>query len=130
MSSWHGCSKRLHWKLEANSPITSSWHKCTRLESLSQGVAEAESRRAADIAEAAYQQAFNKNIPADEAALDREYTKALSAGQAAFREVAVGEANNLVGHCQLCHYLALLLLGGIEANDAGQEYETFCVVTG
>lgn len=55
-----------------------------------QGVAEAESRRAADVAEAAYQQAFNQDISADEAALDREFARALSAGQAAFREVAVG----------------------------------------
>ena len=57
-------------------------------------MAEAESRRAAEIAEAAYQQAFNKDISADEA--DREYTKALSAGEAAFREVAVGEPTDCV----------------------------------
>ena len=56
-----------------------------------QGVAEAESRRAADAAEAAYQQAFNKDTPADEVALDREYDRALSVGQKAFREVAVGQ---------------------------------------
>ena len=55
-----------------------------------QGVAEAESRRAADAAEAAYQDAFNTNTPADEVALDREYERALSIGQRAFREVAVG----------------------------------------
>ena len=56
-----------------------------------QGVAEAESRRAADAAEAAYQKAFNKDVPADEAALDREFDRAFNVGQAAFREVAVGE---------------------------------------
>jgi len=42
-----------------------------------QGVAEAESRRAADAAEAAYQAAFTTDTPADEAALDREYERAL-----------------------------------------------------
>lgn len=57
---------------------------------LTQGVAEAESRRAADIAETAYQQAFNQNVPADEPALDREFDRALNIGQKAFREVAVG----------------------------------------
>ena len=57
-----------------------------------QGVAEAESRRAADAAEAAYQEAFNPNTPADEVALDREYERALSIGQRAFREVAVGQS--------------------------------------
>lgn len=58
-----------------------------------QGVAEAESRRAADAAEAAYQGAFKSDTPADEVALDREYERALSIGQRAFREVAVGEAS-------------------------------------
>lgn len=57
---------------------------------LSQGVAETESRRAADIAETAYQQAFNQDVPADEPALDREFDRALNIGQKAFREVAVG----------------------------------------
>ena len=58
---------------------------------LTQGVAEAESRRAADLAETAYQQAFNQNVPADEPALDREFDRALNIGQKAFREIAVGE---------------------------------------
>lgn len=58
-------------------------------------MAEAESRRAADAAEAAYQQAFNQDVPADEAALDREYARALAAGQAVFREVAVGKCIRL-----------------------------------
>ncbi len=56
-----------------------------------QGVAEAESRRAADAAEAAYQSAFKTDTPADEVALDREYDRALNIGQKAFREVAVGQ---------------------------------------
>ena len=59
---------------------------------LLQGVAEAESRRAADAAEAAYQAAFKTDTPADEVALDREYERALSIGQRAFREVAVGQS--------------------------------------
>ncbi len=54
-------------------------------------MAEAESRRAADAAEAAYQAAFKTDTPADEVALDREYERALSIGQRAFREVAVGQ---------------------------------------
>ena len=54
-------------------------------------MAEAESRRAADAAEAAYQGAFKSDTPADEVALDREYERALSIGQRAFREVAVGQ---------------------------------------
>ncbi|DBA74240.1 TPA: hypothetical protein ACH3X1_011028 [Trebouxia sp. C0004] len=58
-----------------------------------QGVAEAESRRAADAAEAAYQAAFKTDTPADEIALGREYERALSIGQRTFREVAVGEAS-------------------------------------
>ena len=76
-------------------------HESYYVGTCAQGVAEAESRRAADIAEAAYQQAFNQDIPADEAALDREFTKALSAGQAAFREVAVGET------CRSCQELQI-----------------------
>ncbi len=59
---------------------------------LLQGVAEAESRRAADAAEAAYQAAFKTDTPADEVALDREFERALSIGQRAFREVAVGQS--------------------------------------
>ncbi len=55
-------------------------------------MAEAESRRAADAAEAAYQAAFRTDTPADEVALDREYERALSIGQRAFREVAVGQS--------------------------------------
>ena len=61
-----------------------------------QGVAEAESRRAADIAESAYQQAFNKEVPADEAALDREFDRAFNLAQKAFREVAVGACLSLL----------------------------------
>ncbi|KAL3133524.1 hypothetical protein ABBQ38_007377 [Trebouxia sp. C0009 RCD-2024] len=63
-----------------------------------QGVAEAESRRAADMAESAYQQAFNQNVPADEPALDREFDRALSIGQKAFREVAVGDTSIQLAH--------------------------------
>jgi hypothetical protein len=72
---------------------------------LLQGVAEAESRRAADAAEAAYQAAFKTDTPADEVALDREYERALSIGQRAFREVAVGQLRSA---CQTSAYTSAL----------------------
>lgn len=56
-----------------------------------QGVAEAESRRAADAAEAAYAATFNEGVPAEEAALEAEHQHALLAAQRAFDEVAVGD---------------------------------------
>ena len=56
-----------------------------------QGVAEAESRRAADAAEQAYRAAFSRSVSADEAALDAEHVRALAAAQAVFSEAAVGE---------------------------------------
>ena len=55
-----------------------------------QGVAEAESRRAADAAEQAYRKAFDRSVPADEGALQAEHVRALAAGQAVFSEAAVG----------------------------------------
>lgn len=57
-----------------------------------QGVAEAESRRAADAAEQAYREAFDRSVPADESALQAEHVRALAAGQAVFSEAAVGKA--------------------------------------
>ncbi len=57
-----------------------------------QGVAEAESRRAADAAEQAYRAAFDRRVSADEAALDAEHVRALATAQAVFSEAAVGEA--------------------------------------
>ncbi|KAK9820375.1 hypothetical protein WJX72_009644 [[Myrmecia] bisecta] len=56
-----------------------------------QGVAEAECRRAADAAERAYQQAFNKDVDAEEVMLEAEHQRALGVAQKAFDEVAVGE---------------------------------------
>ena len=53
-------------------------------------MAEAECRRAGDVAEAAYQATFNKSVPADETRLEAEHARALAAAQAAFNEVAVG----------------------------------------
>ena len=60
-----------------------------------QGVAEAESRRAADAAEQAYREAFDRSVPADEGALQAEHVRALAAGQAVFSEAAVGEVPGL-----------------------------------
>jgi hypothetical protein len=57
-----------------------------------QGVAEAESRRAADAAEAAYAAAFRGEAAAgDEAALEAAHREALEAGAAAFEGIAIGE---------------------------------------
>eukprot|EP00887_Chlorella_sp_A99_P005605 scaffold1.g5605.t1 len=56
-----------------------------------QGVAEAESRRAADAAEAAYAETFRGDVAADEAALEAEHQHALVAAQKAFDELAIGE---------------------------------------
>lgn len=56
-----------------------------------QGVAEAESRRAADAAVAAYVATFTEEVPAEEAALDAEHQHALLAAQAAFDEIAIGD---------------------------------------
>ena len=63
------------------------WQKSGRV----QGVAEAESRRAADAAEQAYRAAFSRSVSADEAALDAEHVRALAAAQAVFSDAAVGE---------------------------------------
>lgn len=56
-----------------------------------QGVAEAESRRAADAAEQAYREEFNKDVSADEGQLDAEHSRALAAAQQVFNDKAVGE---------------------------------------
>lgn len=57
-----------------------------------QGVAEAESRRAADAAEQAYREEFNRDVNADEGQLDAEHLRALGAAQQVFNEKAVGGA--------------------------------------
>ncbi len=54
-------------------------------------MAEAESRRAADAAEQAYREAFDRSVSADESALQAEHARALAAGQAVFSEAAVGK---------------------------------------
>ena len=57
-----------------------------------QGVAEAESRRAADDAERAYAASFDEaGVPAEEAALEAEHQHALVAAQRVFDEAAVGD---------------------------------------
>ncbi|KAL4431144.1 hypothetical protein ABPG75_006400 [Micractinium tetrahymenae] len=58
-----------------------------------QGVAEAESRRAADAAVAAYTSTFKEDVPAEESALDAEHQHALLAAQAAFDEIAIGDTD-------------------------------------
>lgn len=55
-----------------------------------QGVAEAESRRAADAAEAAYREAFHRDISPDEGRMDAEHMRALAVAQAVFNETAIG----------------------------------------
>jgi hypothetical protein len=49
-----------------------------------QGVAEAECRRAADAAEAAYAAAFRDDIEPDEGAFEVEHRRALDAAAAAY----------------------------------------------
>ncbi len=55
-----------------------------------QGVAEAECRRAADAAEAAYVTSFDQEVVAEEAALEVEHQRCLEAGLAVFADNAVG----------------------------------------
>lgn len=55
-------------------------------------MAEAESRRAADAAEQAYREAFNRDVGADEGQLDAEHARALAVAQAVFKDKAIGEA--------------------------------------
>ena len=63
-------------------------------------MAEAESRRAADAAELAYRETFDRSISADEGALRAEHARALAAGQAVFVEAAVGMSHSsLPGSC-------------------------------
>jgi predicted nucleic acid-binding Zn-ribbon protein len=56
-----------------------------------QGVAEAESRRAADAAEAAYAASFPQDVPADDAALESAHQAALLEAQRAFDAQALGD---------------------------------------
>ncbi|MEW5298001.1 MAG: hypothetical protein WDW36_001166 [Sanguina aurantia] len=56
-----------------------------------QGVAESESRRAADAAELTYQQAFNQQVEAEEATLEAEHQRCLALARAVFADVAVGD---------------------------------------
>ena len=56
-----------------------------------QGVAEAESRRAADAAEEAYAAAFPRDVAADDAALESAHQGALLEAQKAFDSAALGD---------------------------------------
>ncbi|KAK9825847.1 hypothetical protein WJX81_003554 [Elliptochloris bilobata] len=56
-----------------------------------QGVAEAECRRAADAAEAAYRANFNRGVPAEEGRLDAEHARCLALAASTFASTAIGE---------------------------------------
>ncbi|BDA47092.1 Guanylate-binding protein 1 [Coccomyxa sp. Obi] len=68
-----------------------------------QGVAEAESRRAADAAEQAYREEFNRDVSADEGQLDAEHLRALAAAQEVFNDKAVGEASVRMANAKRFH---------------------------
>ncbi|KAK9918012.1 hypothetical protein WJX75_000546 [Coccomyxa subellipsoidea] len=68
-----------------------------------QGVAEAESRRAADAAEQAYREAFNRDVGADEGQLDAEHARALAVAQAVFKDKAIGEDSVRVANSKRFH---------------------------
>jgi hypothetical protein len=55
-----------------------------------QGVAEAECRRAADAAEAAYNEAFNKSVASELEALNDEHQRCMSLARQAYAEGAIG----------------------------------------
>ena len=54
-----------------------------------QGVAEAECRRAADLAEKQYHEVFSEDVPADEMAFAAEHQRAVAAAQSVFDEVVL-----------------------------------------
>ena len=56
-----------------------------------QGVAEAESRRAADAAEAAYAASFPRDVPADDLALESSHQAAMAEAQKVFDASALGD---------------------------------------
>ena len=58
-----------------------------------QGVAESESRRAADAAEAEYIKAFPSDVSAEDQALDAAHQRALIEAQHMFDSIAVGDEN-------------------------------------
>lgn len=54
-------------------------------------MAEAECRRAADAAEAAYRGAFNRGLPAEEGRLDAEHARCMALAASTFASSAIGE---------------------------------------
>ena len=54
-------------------------------------MAEAECRRAADTAEAAYRSAFNRGLPAEEGRLDAEHARCMALAASTFASSAIGE---------------------------------------
>lgn len=55
-------------------------------------MAEAECRRAADVAERAYHDAFNRSVEPSEACLTAEHNRALGIAKASYDAGAVGRA--------------------------------------
>ena len=94
---------------------------------MSQGVAEAESRRAADAAEHAYREAFDRSVSPDEGQLNAEHARALAAGQAVFNEAAVGALSHLSCHGHRSDVQDVIR---IQAFVAGQRLRglPFCVI--
>lgn len=64
-----------------------------------QGVAEAECRRAADVAEAAYAAAFSDGVEPEEAVLDAEHLRCMGIAHQAYADVAVGGFGVLCACC-------------------------------
>ena len=78
------------WLLSSSPPAACLFILCRNtVPAGSQGVAEAECRRAADAAEAAYVAAF-KDVAADEAALDAEHQRSMAAARDAYAAGAMG----------------------------------------
>ncbi|KAK9798122.1 hypothetical protein WJX73_001407 [Symbiochloris irregularis] len=63
-----------------------------------QGVAEAECRRAADVAEAKYSSSFNQGVEAEEAALDAEHLRCMAIAHQAYTDIAVGDESVRKAH--------------------------------
>jgi len=69
-----------------------------------QGVAEAECRRAADAAEGAYSQAFNKSVASELEALNDEHQRCMSLARQAYAEGAIGLFHPPpLPHCRCFH---------------------------
>lgn len=63
-----------------------------------QGVAESESRRAADAAEGKYKESFNASVNADDKDLLSEHQRCIELARAVFMDIAVGDENIRKAH--------------------------------